>query len=58
MGLYVGRRKFKKLELEDLPKLSHWDVKEGAMPILSHLRIMDCYELRTLPELPNVQIKR
>ncbi|XP_078154110.1 disease resistance protein RPP13-like [Carex rostrata] len=52
-----GFPNLKKLELRGLPKLSHWDVKEGAMPILSHLTIFLCAELRTLPELPNVQIE-
>ncbi|XP_078154112.1 putative disease resistance RPP13-like protein 3 isoform X2 [Carex rostrata] len=53
-----GFPNLKKLELASLPNLSHLDVKEGAMPILSHLIIGDCDELRTLPELPNVQIER
>ncbi|XP_078154113.1 disease resistance protein RPP13-like [Carex rostrata] len=52
-----GFPNLEKLQLEDLPKLSHWDLKEGAMPILRHLKLQHCGELWTLPELPNVQIE-
>ncbi|XP_078170165.1 putative disease resistance RPP13-like protein 3 [Carex rostrata] len=39
----------KKLELKHLPKLCQWEVEEGTMPILSHLKI-DCPKLNELPE--------
>jgi hypothetical protein len=57
---YVGRdlicstRGFpslQKLELESLPNLQNWKIKEGAMPMLHHLKIDWCDNLCMLPEL-------
>lgn len=60
---YVGRElicstggfpSLQKLELESLPNLQNWHIKEGAMPMLHHLKIDWCDNLRMLPELQMV----
>jgi hypothetical protein len=43
------------LKLRELCNLHHWDIKEGAMPILRHLEIRYCKRLHVLPELQKVQ---
>ncbi|XP_078158117.1 disease resistance protein RPP13-like [Carex rostrata] len=62
-GSYVGTKlicstggfpNLEKLRLDRLPYLCHWDIKEGAMPVLRHLRIDGCGWLNTLPELQKV----
>ncbi|XP_078166174.1 putative disease resistance protein At1g59780 [Carex rostrata] len=50
-----GFSNLEKLKLVSLPNLCHWDIKEGAMPILIHLKIDDCEMLHKLPELQKVQ---
>ncbi|KAJ1704210.1 hypothetical protein LUZ63_003989 [Rhynchospora breviuscula] len=51
-----GFPSLQKLELKDL-YLSHWDIKEGAMPKLSHLKIFQVF-LKGFPELQNVPMLR
>ncbi|XP_078159341.1 putative disease resistance RPP13-like protein 3 [Carex rostrata] len=50
-----GFPNLEKLKLVRLPYLHHWDIKEGAMPILRHLQIADCEKLHVLPELQKVE---
>ncbi|XP_078159336.1 putative disease resistance RPP13-like protein 3 isoform X2 [Carex rostrata] len=50
-----GFPNLEKLKLYDLDNLHHWDIKEGAMPILRHLEIHCCFLLHVLPELQKVQ---
>jgi hypothetical protein len=49
-----GFLNLKTLKLRYLENLCHWDIKEGAMPTLTHLQIEDCKKLHTLPELQKV----
>ncbi|XP_078158846.1 disease resistance protein RPP8-like [Carex rostrata] len=49
-----GFRNLEKLRINLLLYLCHWDIKEGAMPVLRHLRINECKRLNTLPELQKV----
>ncbi|XP_078159343.1 putative disease resistance RPP8-like protein 4 [Carex rostrata] len=49
-----GFPNLEKLKLGGLHNLHHWDIKEGAMPILRRLIIDDCYKLHVLPELQKV----
>ncbi|XP_078158115.1 disease resistance protein RPP8-like [Carex rostrata] len=42
------------LRLQWLPSLCHWDIEEGAMPVLRHLIIDACLRLNALPELQKV----
>lgn len=62
-GSYVGTElicstggflSLQKLELKELPNLQYWDIKEGAMAILSLLIIEGCFKMHALPELQNV----
>ncbi|XP_078152829.1 putative disease resistance protein At1g59780 isoform X2 [Carex rostrata] len=50
-----GFRNLEILKLLRLPNLHHWDIKDGAMPILRHLKIYDCGKLNVLPELQKVR---
>ncbi|KAF3325379.1 disease resistance protein RPP13-like protein [Carex littledalei] len=50
-----GFPNLKNLKLKFLPNLCHWDIKVGAMPILTHLEINSCWKLHTLPELQKVR---
>ncbi|XP_078150602.1 disease resistance protein RPP13-like [Carex rostrata] len=50
-----GFPKLKKLKLHRLSQLWHWDIIEGAMPILTHLEISDCKMLHAFPELQKVR---
>jgi hypothetical protein len=47
-----------KLEICFLLNLCCWDIKDGAMPALSHLKIYGCFELRELPELQKLPTLR
>jgi disease resistance protein RPM1 len=49
-----GFLKLQKLKLTLLPNLCHWDIEEGAMRTLTHLRIERCEKLHTLSELQKV----
>ncbi|XP_078158847.1 disease resistance protein RPP13-like [Carex rostrata] len=49
-----GFPNLEKLELSVLADLCHWDIKEGAMPVLRHLIIHNCERLNALPELQKV----
>ncbi|XP_078159291.1 putative disease resistance RPP8-like protein 2 [Carex rostrata] len=49
-----GFPSLEKLQLYWLPNLCHWDIEEGAMPVLRHLRIDACGVLTALPELQKV----
>ncbi|XP_078158112.1 disease resistance protein RPP13-like [Carex rostrata] len=42
------------LRLQWLPSLCHWDIEEGAMPVVRHLIIYNCERLNALPELQKV----
>ncbi|XP_078159334.1 putative disease resistance RPP13-like protein 3 isoform X2 [Carex rostrata] len=50
-----GFSNLEKLKLIYLPNLHHWDIKEGAMPILRHLEIGYCEKLHVLLELQKVR---
>ncbi|KAJ3708710.1 hypothetical protein LUZ61_012415 [Rhynchospora tenuis] len=50
-----GFPSLQKLELRSLHNVSHWDIKERAMPKLTHLKMVDLINLGVLPELQNVQ---
>ncbi|XP_078158848.1 putative disease resistance RPP13-like protein 3 [Carex rostrata] len=49
-----GFPNLEKLKLHGLINLCHWDIEEGAMPVLCHLRFYQCYSLDALPELQKV----
>ncbi|XP_078158116.1 putative disease resistance RPP13-like protein 3 [Carex rostrata] len=49
-----GFPNLEKLRLHYLPNLCHWDIEEGAMPVLRHLIIDTCQRLNALPELQKV----
>ncbi|XP_078158849.1 disease resistance protein RPP13-like [Carex rostrata] len=49
-----GFPNLEKLRLIELPNLCHWDIEEGAMPVLRHLGIDGCERLNALPELQKV----
>ena len=49
-----GFPNLQKMKLRWLPNLHHWDIKEGAMPILRYLNIDGCKKLHVLPELQNL----
>ncbi|XP_078158928.1 putative disease resistance RPP8-like protein 4 [Carex rostrata] len=49
-----GFLNLEKLSLICLQDLCHWDIKEGAMPILRRLKIDRCQLLNALPELQKV----
>ncbi|KAJ1704207.1 hypothetical protein LUZ63_003986 [Rhynchospora breviuscula] len=53
-----GFPRLQKLELFSLYNVSHWDIKEGAMPRLSHLKMVRLEELQVLTELQNVPTLR
>ncbi|KAJ3684771.1 hypothetical protein LUZ61_013935 [Rhynchospora tenuis] len=42
------------LVLKWLNNLSHWNIKEGAMPRLTQLKIVECFQMQVLPDLQNV----
>ncbi|CAD5315814.1 unnamed protein product [Arabidopsis thaliana] len=58
-GSYCGRRmvcsggmfpQLKKLEIVGLNKWEEWLVEEGSMPLLETLSILDCEELKEIPD--------
>ncbi|KAJ4794056.1 Disease resistance protein RPP8 [Rhynchospora pubera] len=49
-----GFPRLQTLKLDSLQNLRHWDIKEGAMPRLTHLEIGQCFQLCALPDLQKV----